>query len=57
MGKFEAISCQHPGPREAIYHDLEVTNQHPKTFVWSKNPDEILATIARFCNRTSGTPQ
>lgn len=40
---------------EAIYHYLEVTNQHPKPFVWTKTADEILANIARFCNRTSGT--
>jgi hypothetical protein len=40
---------------QVIYHYLEVTNQHPKPFVWTKTADEILANIARFCNRTSGT--
>lgn len=39
----------------AIYHYLDVTNQHPKPFVWSKTADEILANVARFCLRTSGT--
>ena len=39
----------------AIYHYLEVTNQHPKPFVWTKTADEILANVARFCLRTSGT--
>ena len=40
---------------QAIYHYLEVTNQHPKPFIWTKTADDILANIARFCNRTSGT--
>ena len=39
----------------AIYHYLEVTNQHPKPFIWTKTADEILANVARFCRRTSGT--
>ena len=39
----------------AIYHYLDVTNQHPKPFIWTKTADEILASIARFCLRTSGT--
>jgi transposase len=40
---------------EAIYRYLEVTNEHPKPFVWTKTADEILATIARFCTHTLGT--
>ena len=28
--------------------------QNPKPFVWTKTRDEILETIARFCQRTSG---
>lgn len=39
----------------AIYHYLNVTNQTPKPFVWTKSADEILANIARFCQRTSET--
>lgn len=39
----------------AIAHYLEVTNQHPKPFVWIKTADEILANVSRFCLRTSGT--
>lgn len=39
-----------------IYRYLEVTNEHPKPFVWTKTADEILANVARFCMRTSGTP-
>jgi transposase len=40
----------------AIYHYLEVTNEHPKPFIWTKSADEILANVTRFCVRTSGTP-
>jgi transposase len=40
---------------EAIYRYLEVTNEHPKPFVWTKTADEILANIARFGTRTLGT--
>ena len=39
----------------AIYQYLDVTNEHPKPFVWTKTADEILANVARFCIRTSGT--
>jgi transposase len=40
---------------EAIYHYLEVTNEHPKPFLWTKTADDILASVARFCTRTLGT--
>ena len=48
----------HPSTKaleEAIYRYLDVTNEQPKPFVWTKTADEILANIARFCLRTSGT--
>jgi transposase len=32
---------------------LAITNEAPKPFVWTKTADEILATVARFCQRTS----
>lgn len=32
---------------------LETYNQDPKPFVWTKTADQILAALARFCNRTS----
>jgi len=41
--------------KEAIYRYLDATNEQPKPFVWTKTADEILANIARFCFRTSGT--
>lgn len=31
------------------------TNAHPKPFVWTKTADEILGSVARFCQRTSET--
>lgn len=33
---------------------IEVNNENPKPFVWTKTADEILAAVARFCKRTSG---
>ena len=48
----------HQSSREleaAIYHYLEVTNENPKPFVWTKTSDQILANVARFCCRTLET--
>lgn len=39
----------------AIKSYLALTNQSPKPFVWTKTADEILASVARFCARTSGS--
>ncbi|MFH1559926.1 MAG: IS630 family transposase, partial [Chloroflexota bacterium] len=39
----------------AIYHYLDLTNENPKPFVWTKTADEILANVSRFCLRTSRT--
>jgi transposase len=39
----------------AIRQYLDVTNKDPKPFVWTKTADEILAGVARFCQRISGT--
>ena len=36
----------------AIYRYLDVTNEDPKPFVWTKTADQILASVARFCQRT-----
>jgi transposase len=38
-----------------IQNYLAVTNLTPKPFVWTKTADEILASVARFCARTSGS--
>ena len=37
----------------AIYHYLEITNHEPKPFIWTKTADQILASLARFCQRIS----
>jgi transposase len=37
----------------AIRLYLDVYNEKPKPFVWTKSADEILESIARFCKRTS----
>jgi hypothetical protein len=37
----------------AIAQYLDVTNSDPKPFVWTKTADQILAAIARFCQRIS----
>lgn len=33
---------------------IRVNNEQPKPLVWTKSADEILASVARFCQRTSG---
>jgi len=48
----------HRSPRAleaAIRQYIDVTNQDPKSFVWTKTADEILASVARFCHRISET--
>ena len=39
----------------AIYRYLDVTNGDPKPLVWTKTADQILASVARFCQRTLDT--
>jgi transposase len=39
----------------AIQRYLTVTNETPRPFVWHKTADEILASVARFCQRTSNS--
>ena len=39
----------------AIKRYLQLHNDNPKPFVWTKTADQILESIARFCQRTSGT--
>ena len=48
----------HPSTRAleaAIRAYIAVSNTAPKPFVWTKTADEILASVARFCHRISGT--
>ena len=39
----------------AIRPYLVITNERPKPFVWTKTADEILASVARFCQRISNS--
>ena len=36
---------------EAVQRYLEITNQNPTPFIWTKTADEILTSVARFCKR------
>jgi transposase len=40
---------------QTIRHYLNTYNQTAKPFVWTKTADQILASVARFCQRTSVT--
>jgi transposase len=39
----------------ALHRYIELNNAEPKPFVWSKSADDILASIERFCLRTSNS--
>jgi transposase len=40
---------------DAIRRYLDICNAEPRPFVWSKTADDILASVARFCERTSNS--
>ena len=40
----------------AIREYIEAHNENPKSFVWTKTADQILASIARFAQRTAAVP-
>jgi transposase len=55
-GTFRSV----PELKTAIQEFIEVHQANPKPFVWTKSADEILASIARFAQRTvdaRATPQ
>ena len=37
----------------AIREYLDIYNEDPKPFIWTKSADAILASVARFCKRIS----
>ena len=39
----------------AIYEFIDVTNDEPKPFIWTKSAEDILASLKRFCVRTLET--
>jgi hypothetical protein len=38
----------------AIRAHLDLANESPKAFVWTKTADQVFASIARYCQRISG---
>jgi len=40
---------------KAIYEFIEVTNDEPRPYIWTKSADAILDSIKRFCLRTLGS--
>jgi transposase len=40
---------------QAIRNYIATANEHSKPFVWTKTADEILASVARFCQKTSNS--
>ena len=44
-----------PALHTRIYAYLDEHNRHPRPFIWTKTADEILASVARFCLRTSNS--
>jgi transposase len=41
----------------AIREYIDIHNEHPRPFVWTRTADDILASIARFAKRTHATAQ
>ena len=37
---------------KAIYEFIDVSNDAPKPFVWTKSADDILTSLGRFCGAT-----
>jgi hypothetical protein len=38
---------------QAIRQHIEINNESPKPFVWTKTAEDILASVERFCMRIS----
>jgi hypothetical protein len=39
--------------KAAILAYIQLSNEHPKPFIWTKTADAILASVERFCRRIS----
>jgi transposase len=37
---------------KAVYEFIDVSNENPHPFIWTKSADDILASLERFCGRT-----
>ncbi len=53
-GVFRSVKEKELGA--AIREYLDVHNKNPKPFLWTKTADQILASIARFAQRTCPPP-
>jgi hypothetical protein len=42
---------------QAIRQHIEINKASPKPFIWSKAAEDILASVERFCMRTSNSRQ
>ena len=42
---------------QAIRRYIDIVNENPRPFRWTKSADDILATIKRFCLRTLDTAE
>lgn len=40
---------------KAIYEFIEVSNDNPRPYLWTKSADDILANLQRFCGRVLGS--
>lgn len=40
---------------QAVKSYIAATNADPKPFVWTKTADEILESVARYCQRTTNS--
>jgi hypothetical protein len=40
---------------QTIRRYITATNDNPKPFIWTKSAEDILASIQRFCQRTSNS--
>jgi transposase len=47
------VHCSVPELKRAILEFLDTHNEEPRPFIWTKTADEILASIARFAQRTT----
>ena len=45
----------HKAPLIQLRCHIATTSEHPKPFAWAKAADEILASVGRFCRRTSAS--
>jgi len=40
---------------KAIYEFIDVSNENPRPYLWTKSADDILDNLSRFCGRTLAT--